>query len=434
MYHRVLGGAYARAKWRLIFVYARQIDGLGARAASAALLRLGIITIDIGGFKLRSDRFRTGILDLGLRPLLAPDLTLLTNRWVANAAQADSLFIPDHLTGLLPASIWRPEYVGAARLIPQVNAHYDPWTALGYVAAQSIRKRMRIGIGVTDAGRRNPAVTAQAAATLHLLSRGRAILGIGPGERENNEPYGVDWRAPVARFEEALETIRVLWNSGGKPVNRDSPFFPLHNAVFEVPPYRGTRPEMWIGAHGPRMLRAVGRYADAWFPAYPQPAPEYGQRLEQVRAAASDAGRDPMAVSAAAMMFVITGVSQGQIQEAVESVAARTFGLCVSAEMWARHGVQHPLGSGFSGIQDLLPQLLDHDTALSYAEKVTAAMVRDYFVVGTPGEIRDQIAEWRDYGLRHAVLVNVSSFHPSVTAGLASNLPFLRTLRKLRAL
>jgi phthiodiolone/phenolphthiodiolone dimycocerosates ketoreductase len=383
---------------------------------------------------VRSDRFRTGILDLGLRPRLAPDLTLRTHRWLASVARVDSLFIPDHLTGLLPESIWLPEYVGAARLIPQVNAHYDPWTALGYVAAQRLTKRVRIGIGVTDAGRRNPAVTAQAAATLHLLSRGRAILGIGPGERENNEPYGVDWKAPVARFEEALETIRVLWDSGGKPVSRDSPFFPLRNAVFEIPPYRGTRPEIWIGAHGPRMLRAVGKYADAWFPAYPQPAAEYGCRLKQVRTAASDGGRDPMKITAAAMLFVITGMSHGQIEEAVESVAARAFGLCVSAELWARHGVQHPLGTGFSGIQDLLPQLLDRDTVLSYAEKVTAAMVRDYCMVGTPGEILDQMAEWRDHGLRYAVLVNLSSFHPDVMPGLTSNLPFLRTLRRLHAL
>jgi Luciferase-like monooxygenase len=39
----------------------------------------------------------------------------------------------------------------------------------------------------------------QAAATLHLLTRGRAILGIGTGERQGKEPYGVDWSKPVAR-------------------------------------------------------------------------------------------------------------------------------------------------------------------------------------------------------------------------------------------
>ena len=52
---------------------------------------------------------------------------------------------------------------------------------LGHLAARNRVGRLRLGVSVTDSGRRNPAVTAQAAATLHLLTRGRAILGIGPG-------------------------------------------------------------------------------------------------------------------------------------------------------------------------------------------------------------------------------------------------------------
>ena len=132
---------------------------------------------------------------------------------------------------------------------------------LGHLAALNRLGRLRLGVGVTDAGRRNPAVTAQAAATLHLLTRGRAILGIGVGERERNEPYGVEWTKPVARFEEAVATIRALWDSGGKLILRESPYYPLRNAVFDLPPYRGKWPEIWIAAHGPRMLRAAGRDA-----------------------------------------------------------------------------------------------------------------------------------------------------------------------------
>lgn len=178
----------------------------------------------------------------------------------------DSFWLPDHLNSPWPRSIATPKYVGAARIVPKTDAHLEPWTVLGHLAAPSRLGRLRLGIGVTDAGRRNPAVTAQAAATLHLLTRGRAVLGIGTGERENNEPYGVDWSKPVARFEEAVATIRALWDSGGDLVTRDSPYFPLRNAVFDLPPYRGRWPEIWIVSHGPRMLRVTGRYADAWFP------------------------------------------------------------------------------------------------------------------------------------------------------------------------
>jgi len=111
----------------------------------------------------------------------------------------DSFWLPDHLNALLPRSIATPKYVGAARLAPKADAILEPWTVLGHLAARNRLGRLRLGIGVTDAGRRNPAVTAQAAATLHLLTRGRAILGIGTGEREGNQPYGVDWSRPVAR-------------------------------------------------------------------------------------------------------------------------------------------------------------------------------------------------------------------------------------------
>lgn len=171
----------------------------------------------------------------------------------AVAARADSFWLADHLNSLFPRAMAQPKYIGAARLTPKVDANLEPWTVLGHLAARNRLGRMRLGIGVTDTGRRNPAVTAQAAATLHLLTKGRAILGIGTGEREGNEPYGVEWSRPVARFEEAMATIRALWNSGGELVTRDSPFFPLHNAVFDLWPYRGKWPEIWIASHGPRI-------------------------------------------------------------------------------------------------------------------------------------------------------------------------------------
>src|SRR6185312_10395807 len=138
----------------------------------------------------------------------------------AVASGVDSFWVGDHLNALFPRSIATPQYFGAARLVPKIDAQLEPWTLLGHLASRNRFARLRLGVGVADASRRNPAVTAQAAATLHLITRGRGVLGIGVGERKGNEPYGVDWTKPVARFEEAIAIIRSLWDSDGELVRR----------------------------------------------------------------------------------------------------------------------------------------------------------------------------------------------------------------------
>ena len=96
----------------------------------------------------------------------------------AGISGADSYWLPDHLNSLLPQAAMKAKYSGAARLVPDIDAFLEPWTALGYLAGRHRFNRARLGTSVTDTGRRNPAATAQAAATLHLMTRGRSILGI----------------------------------------------------------------------------------------------------------------------------------------------------------------------------------------------------------------------------------------------------------------
>jgi len=378
--------------------------------------------------------FRVGVGTQALNTRRSPTTMVRPVYLAAVAGGADSLWLADHLNSLIPRAIATPRYFGGAKLVPKIDAQLEPWTMLGRLAAGNRFGRLRLGVGVTDAGRRNPAVTAQAAATLQLLTRGRAILGIGVGEREGNEPYGVEWSKPVARFEEAVATIRTLWDSGGKLVSRESPYFPLHNAVFDLPPYRDKWPEIWIAAHGPRMLRAAGRYADAWYPQAALRPQDYARGLEAVRTAASDAGRDPMAITPAAGLFLITGHSRNRVDEALNSAIAKAFALNIPAQMWAGHGVQHPLGHHFSGAQDLIPQTLDEQTVLSYAARVPASLMKEFFLTGTPHEVVDQVAQWRDHGLRYLVVMNLSILQPSLRNGLEANAPFVRILRALRKL
>jgi phthiodiolone/phenolphthiodiolone dimycocerosates ketoreductase len=381
-------------------------------------------------------KFRVGLADLLLYTGFGPMAMTRANYLTAAANRIDSFWVPDHLNALVPRSIATEKYIGkaGAKLMPRPDAISEPWTALGYLAAKNRLARLKLGISVTDAGRRNPAVTAQAAATLHLLTKGRAILGIGTGEREGNEPYGVDWSKPVGRFIEALATIRALWDSPGELVTRDSPFFPLHNAIFDLPPYRGKYPEIWVASHGPRMLRATGRYADGWFPVTQFQPKQYAAGLEVVRAAASDAGRDPLSIVPASYVFVVTGRTRGEVDEALESQLIRAFALNIPASEWARHGARHPFGDDFMGMQDIIPQTLDEQTVVAATKDIPDSLIRQTVLTGTPDEVVDQAAALRDSGLRYAVVCNMSFAQPSMKRGMAASLPFTRILRQLRKL
>jgi phthiodiolone/phenolphthiodiolone dimycocerosates ketoreductase len=394
------------------------------------MLNLGIV-VERGS---AMSGLRVGLMDFIIAARPRADIFTRANYLSAVSARVDSFWVPDHLNSIFPRSLWQPKYCGAAKLLPSADAFMEPWTMLGHIAARNRIGRMPLGVAVTDTGRRNPAVTAQAAATLNLLTRGRAILGIGCGEREGNQPYGVDWSRPVARFEEAMATIRALWESNGELVNRDSPYFPLRNAVFELPTYRGKWPEIWIAAHGPRMLRAAGRYGDGFFPAFPHTPQEYTRRLEVVRTAASDAGRDPMSIIPAMMVILITGRTRELIDEALESEVVKAGALNASDEFFALHGAQHPLGVGFSGAQDILPQDWDEQTALSYIKGIPPSLLRDMGLVGTVDEVIEQAAEWRDCGVRHLVLLNASLVQRSLRNGLAAMAPSFKVMRGLRRL
>ena len=153
-----------------------------------------------------------------------------------------------------------------------------------------------------------------------------------------------------------------------------------------------------------------------------------------MKTAASDAGRDPTCITPAVWLFVVTGRSQQEVAETISSEAAKAFALNLPAEMWASHGVQHPLGDDFSGGQDLVPQTLDEPTVLSYIKDVPLSLLKDAFLTGTPDDVIDQAAEWRDHGLRYLVARNASILRPSLRKSLASNAPFFEILRGLKKL
>jgi phthiodiolone/phenolphthiodiolone dimycocerosates ketoreductase len=159
---------------------------------------------------------------------------------------------------------------------------------------------------------------------------------------------------------------------------------------------------------------------------------DYKQRLDVVRSAASDAGRDPMSIIPAVGLFVVTGRTRDDVDEALDSELLRAMGLNAADEIFARHGARHPLGAGFSGAQDLVPHSMDEQTALSHVADIPPSLMREVVLNGTPDEVIEQAERWRDCGVRYMVLANVSLMQRSLHKGLTSVMAFNKIVRELK--
>jgi phthiodiolone/phenolphthiodiolone dimycocerosates ketoreductase len=96
--------------------------------------------------------------------------------------------------------------------------------------------------------------------------------------------------------------------------------------------------------------------------------------------------------------------------------------------------VRHPLGANSTGAHDIIPQILDEHTVLSYTAQVPAPLMTEIALNGTPDEVIDQAAEYRDQGVRYMVIANIGVLQPNLRKGMTSNLPFAKIIRGLKRL
>ncbi|MFI0242174.1 TIGR03557 family F420-dependent LLM class oxidoreductase [Streptomyces sp. NPDC016845] len=157
----------------------------------------------------------------------------------------------------------------------EMSDHYHPWldvqghspfawTVFGSIAAKT--ERIGLATGVTcPTVRYHPAIIAQAAATLALLSDGRFTLGVGSGERLNEHVTGHGFPNSVperhALLREALEIIRLLWSGGYRSYH--GKFLHLDDArVFDLPQ---EAPVIAVAAAGPLAARIAAELGDGLF-------------------------------------------------------------------------------------------------------------------------------------------------------------------------
>jgi len=311
---------------------------------------------------------------------------------VAEAANVDSVWVPDHLLGVAHPGLWRD--MALAALSPDPDSWYDPFACIAVVGHDS---ELPMGVCVTDAVRRRAPDVARTALTLHHLCRGGFHLGVGAGEAENLIPFGYDFSKPVARLETFLVELRALLDNGampdgfsgrtGVPLSRD-----------DLGP-----PKVWVGGQGPRMLRLAGEYGDGWLPAWPMSPSEYGGRCRTIMQHADRAGR-PMP-ECGFHIGVIVAESREHIAELMEAdPLGKLLALMCSAETWAEHGLEHPSGTECRGLVDLVFHELDPEQLRELAPAIPFELVEEFMFMGNAEEITARVAPYVDNGLQHVVL------------------------------
>ena len=326
---------------------------------------------------------------------------------LGRALRADSLWTVDHFVGLFPRSVWDGDFSWTAKQGDTPDAFFDWQVLLGHLAKR-VGRRAQLAVGVTEPIRRHPVLIAQAAMTLAHLARRAPILGIGAGERENIEPYGLDFSRPVGTLEEALQIIRLCFESDG-PFDFHGDHFRLTDAVLDLRPPVGRVPEIWVAAHQERMLRLTGTYGDGWYPTFPMSPEVYAGKLAVVREAAAATGRDPDAITPAMQAFVVMARTETGARRLFESKALRYASLLMSDAVWKRQGLTHPLGEGFRGMVDIVPQRMSREQVEDAIARVPGDQLAGEAIWGTPSMVADKLQALGEAGLRHVVLVPLSA-------------------------
>jgi 5,10-methylenetetrahydromethanopterin reductase len=162
-------------------------------------------------------------------------------------------FFPDIDGPLIVETIAAAETYGLGEVwLGDEGPARDPFALLAAAAVRT--STIRLGIAVTNPYLRHPATTAASALTVHELSGGRMVLGIGPGGGLALDPAGVPRHRPLEATRRALRIMRAVANG-----EVTEGYSPVGHAV--------TAPDLplFVGARGERFNRLASEAADGVF-------------------------------------------------------------------------------------------------------------------------------------------------------------------------
>jgi alkanesulfonate monooxygenase SsuD/methylene tetrahydromethanopterin reductase-like flavin-dependent oxidoreductase (luciferase family) len=250
--------------------------------------------------------------------------------------------------------------------------------------AASRTHRIKLVAGVLSIWGRTPGTLAMTAATLHRLSGGRFVLGLGPSTSNLVEGFhDVRFAHPAAKLREVTTKTRALLAGERAQLDGRSEARPLRLGQPAAPDL-----PIWLAAMGDRTTRVAAELADGWFPVLVarDQAADRALALRKDRAAAGLRG-EPLTVVAGP----VTVAADDAAAARRISASCIAWYLCAMGDVYTRSLAGQGYGDAVQAILEANP----HPRPDAGVVPAGAQVVLDRFTAhGTPQQVRDQLVGW----------------------------------------
>jgi 5,10-methylenetetrahydromethanopterin reductase len=282
------------------------------------------------------------------------------------------------------SSLPLPQLVDAARLVEShgyevmfvTRSSFMEMAVLGYET-----QRVLVGPGVATIFTSSVTELADQTATLHRVSNGRAMLGLGTGHPDAAESAGLPFHKPLSRMRDYVGAIKDRLSK--------------RSAAPEA------TPPIYIAALRTGMCRLAGQVGDGVLLNWASPA-YLEEAVGSVRLGAEEAGRDPESVDIACYLRVVPGEPDGATQEAL----ARDFASYAARPIYrAAFDAQ-----GYAEVADKIAGIYESDPRKA-ASLVPDSLLEQLTAVGKEAT-QGRLAEYRRMGVTLPVLAPLGSPKP----------------------
>jgi 5,10-methylenetetrahydromethanopterin reductase len=273
--------------------------------------------------------------------------------------------------------------------------HEETFSLLGYLAAAT--NTIKLGLGVTNPYTRNPALLAMSTATLDRISGGRFSLGLGRSERGVIQGrMGMRYGDPFQVMESVVSTLRRLM--AGEALTTTEGPSPLTNVRLAIAPSQA-EPPIYLAAIGPKALRLAGAIADGVLLNAYTPVDYVKYAAEEVRKAATEAGRDPDSVDIACMLIMRQTDEPERLWPDLKRRIVRLLEEPRVGEILLEKGGFDP------SILKPLRASVQQDRGASAVDLISDEMVDAFYLVGSEEHCKKRVAAYRDAGVDSPLLL-----------------------------